>query len=198
MLELTDQNFEQEVSRSQMPVLVDFWAQWCQPCFILAPILEKVAEEFKDRIILAKVNLDQAPNTARKYQVDRIPMVTFFNKGKPVGAFIGVRPESAVRDIINQMLKDSEKEIGEMENIIKSYQEYTEKNGFKLNPDRKVVERLVKGLLENEKKYGAKYCPCRGVTGNSEEDKSKICPCQWHREEIKRDGHCFCGLFVKK
>jgi len=84
-----------------------------------------------------------------------------------------------------------------VENLIESYRKYAEANGFKLNPDKKVVERLVKGLLENEKKYGAKYCPCRRVTGNKEEDKPKICPCQWHREEIEKDGHCFCGLFVK-
>jgi len=84
-----------------------------------------------------------------------------------------------------------------IENLIESYKKYAEANGFRLNPDEKVVERLVKGLLENEKKYGARYCPCRRVTGNKEEDKPKICPCKWHQEEIERDGHCFCGLFYK-
>jgi len=84
-----------------------------------------------------------------------------------------------------------------VENLIESYRKYAEANGFKLNPDKKVVERLVKGLLENEKKYGVRYCPCRRVTGNPEDDKAKICPCQWHREEIEKDGHCFCGLFYK-
>jgi len=84
-----------------------------------------------------------------------------------------------------------------MEKIIKSYQEYAEKNGFKLNPNREIVENLIKGMLENEKKYGAKYCPCRRITGNPEEDRPKICPCAYHLEEIERDGHCICGLFVK-
>ena len=84
-----------------------------------------------------------------------------------------------------------------IENSIESYKKYAEANGFKLNPDEKVVERLVKGLLENEKKYGDRYCPCRRISGNKEEDKPKICPCQWHQEEIERDGHCFCGLFIK-
>lgn len=87
-----------------------------------------------------------------------------------------------------------------MENIektIKEYEEYARKNGFRLNPDRKVVEWIVKGLLENEKKYEAGYCPCRRITGNLEEDRPKICPCVWHREEIKRSGHCLCGLFMK-
>ncbi len=84
-----------------------------------------------------------------------------------------------------------------IEEIIKSYQEYAEKNGFRLNPDKQVVEMLVKGLLANEKKYGVRYCPCQRVTGNSEKDKSKICPCQRCPEEIKRNNRCFCGLFVK-
>ncbi|PIS17437.1 MAG: ferredoxin:thioredoxin reductase [Candidatus Nealsonbacteria bacterium CG09_land_8_20_14_0_10_42_14] len=88
-----------------------------------------------------------------------------------------------------------------MENIKKVIEEcrkYAEENGFALNPDRKKLELLIRGLLENEKKYGQRYCPCRRITGNKEEDRPKICPCQWHREEIERDGHCLCGLFVKK
>ena len=70
-------------------------------------------------------------------------------------------------------------------------------NGFRLNPDQKVVEKLIKGLLANEKKHGERYCPCRRIVGNKDEDSSKICPCKWHKEEIKRDGHCFCGLFLE-
>ena len=85
-----------------------------------------------------------------------------------------------------------------MEKIIEDYKKYAEKNSFELNPDRKVVERVIKGLLENEKKYGQRYCPCRRVSGNPEEDKPKICPCAWHLEELERDGHCYCRLFVKK
>jgi len=84
-----------------------------------------------------------------------------------------------------------------VEKLIESYKKYAKDNGFKLNPNQEVIERLVRGLLANEEKYGARYCPCRRVTGNPEEDKGKICPCQWHREEIERDGHCFCGLFFK-
>lgn len=87
-----------------------------------------------------------------------------------------------------------------MENIkkiIQDYKVYAKRSGFSLNPNRKIVEILIKGLLENEKKYGKRYCPCRRVTGNSKEDKKKICPCFWHREEIKKDGHCHCDLFVK-
>jgi len=195
-MDLTDENFEKEIKESQRPVLVDFWAEWCSPCSILTPILEKLTEEFKDKFILAKVNLDAARLTAQKLGIDRIPMVVLFNGGKPVSGFIGAKPEPIVRELLNKMLEDvaNRKDVKE---IIKSYQEYAEKNGFKLNPDKEVTERLVMGLLENEKKHGFRYCPCRRVTGNQEEDKKKICPCVWHRQEIERDGHCFCGLFVQ-
>jgi thioredoxin len=218
MIELTDQNFEKEIQRVDKPVVVDFWAEWCTPCFILSPILEKLANEFEGKFILAKVNLAEAKTIAQKYGVERIPMVVLFNEGKPISGFIGARPEPIVRELLDKMLKDynlaNSQEINkkagdiekaayspssqsELELLIKNYQEYAKKNGFKLNPNREVVERLIKGMLENEKKYGARYCPCRRVSGNLEEDKGKICPCQWHREEIERDGHCFCGLFVK-
>ena len=198
-LTLTDQNFDQEIQHAQKPVLVDFWAFWCSPCFALSPILEKLAEEYKDKFIFAKANLDNVPIVAQRLGIEQIPMVVLFKGGKSVSGFVGIKPEPVVREILDKMLKDvSEKERPEeIEEIIKSYQMYAEKNGFKLNPDREVVERLIKGMLENEKKFGDRYCPCRRVTGNPEEDKPKICPCQWHREEIGKNGHCLCGLFVK-
>jgi ferredoxin-thioredoxin reductase catalytic subunit len=85
----------------------------------------------------------------------------------------------------------------EIENLIKKYQEYAKENRFSLNPDRKVVERIIRGLLENERKYGVRYCPCRRISGDPKEDSKKICPCFWHKEEIEKNGHCLCGLFVK-
>ena len=91
-----------------------------------------------------------------------------------------------------------EEENKRIEEIKKQMQEYAEANGLKLNPDEQVVIGLIKGLLANEKKYGAMYCPCRVVTGNPEEDKDKICPCKWHKEEIEQMGHCHCGMFYKK
>ena len=84
-----------------------------------------------------------------------------------------------------------------MEELIKKYSEYAKNNGFQLNPDKKVVERIIDGLLKNEAKYGKKYCPCRRISGNKEEDSKKICPCFWHKDEIEKDGHCFCNLYVK-
>lgn len=92
-------------------------------------------------------------------------------------------------------MENSDKKI---EEIIANYEKYAAENGIKLNPNKKVVEGIIKGLLLNEEKYGARYCPCRRVTGNVEEDKKKICPCFWHKEEIEKNGRCLCGLFVKK
>jgi ferredoxin-thioredoxin reductase catalytic subunit len=84
-----------------------------------------------------------------------------------------------------------------IEEMIKNYSEYAKENGFQLNPDRKTVERVINGLLANEKKNGKKYCPCRRLSGDEEEDAKKVCPCAYHKEEIKKDGRCYCGLFIK-
>lgn len=84
-----------------------------------------------------------------------------------------------------------------MEEMIKNYSEYSQKNGFRLNPNLKIVERIINGLLKNEERKGEKYCPCRVLSGNKEEDSRKICPCAYHKEEIAKDGICYCGLFTK-
>lgn len=81
--------------------------------------------------------------------------------------------------------------------LIEKYEDYAKKNGFRLNPNKEIVKGLVEALFMNEKKYGEKYCPCRVITGDKEKDKDKICPCIWHKDEIKKMGHCHCGLFVK-
>jgi len=196
-MNLTDKNFEQEIQKAEIPVLVDFWAEWCMPCSMIGPVLEKLAEEQKEKITLAKVNLDEAPLTAQKYSVDRIPTVILFKWAKPISGFLGARPEQEIK----QWLEESQKVISEIEEkieqMLKSFEEYARQNGFRLNPDRKSLEMLAAGLLANEKKYGFKYCPCRRITGDKEEDRLKICPCHWHKEEIEKDGHCFCGLFYK-
>jgi carbon-monoxide dehydrogenase catalytic subunit len=79
--------------------------------------------------------------------------------------------------------------------ILKFSQEYAKKAGFKLNPDKKQLSYVIKGLKKNEDKYGERYCPCRLVTGNFEEDRIIICPCIYHTQEIKDQGHCLCRLF---
>ena len=85
----------------------------------------------------------------------------------------------------------------EFKRLLKQYRDYAKDNGFRLNPDKKVVNQLIKALLEREKKYGKRYCPCRRVKNIQKEDDKIICPCVYHKEEIKKDGHCHCFLFVK-
>jgi len=105
MLELTDQNFNEEIVKSDKPVLVDFWTEWCMPCMVLGPILEKLAEKYQDKITLTKVNLDVAPLIAQKYRIEQIPTVILFNKGEPVSGFIGVRPEKVIEEWLEENLK---------------------------------------------------------------------------------------------
>lgn len=196
MLEINDENFEREVAGPQIPVLVDFFADWCSPCFVLGPILEKISRELEGKFILFKAELDNVPVTAQKFGVDVIPTVILFKDGKPIDSFVGLQSEPVIKKWLEEKIGE-DNNGGSAEKIILEYAEYAKQNGFQLNPDKGVVERIAKGLLANEKKYGQRYCPCRRVAGNLEEDKSKICPCVYHREEIERLGHCLCGLFVK-
>jgi len=83
----------------------------------------------------------------------------------------------------------------EKERVRKFAQKYAEKAGFRLNPDKAMLELVIEGLARNKLFYGAQYCPCRPVSGDKEEDKKKICPCIWHKQEIAEDGHCKCMLF---
>ena len=196
MFELTDENFEREIAASQKPVLVDFFADWCSPCSVLGPILEKISRELEGKFILFKANLDNFPVTAQKFNVGVIPTVILFKNGKPIDSFVGLQPEPVIKKWLEEKIGEDGKG-GSAEKIILEYADYAKQNGFQLNPDKEVVERIVKGLMANEKKYGQRYCPCRRVEGILEEDKSKICPCIYHREEIEKLGHCLCGLFSK-
>ncbi len=187
---LTDENFDEKINSADKLVLADFFATWCEPCSILTPILDKVAEDLKEKIVLMKINIDDAPKTAGKFSVEKIPTVMLFKNGKPISGFVGLMPELSIKEWIENAMPD-------INGMIERYDNYAKSNGFRLNPDRKIVEKIINGLLANEKKYGKKYCPCRRVSGNEEEDSKKICPCAFHKDEIEKDGHCFCNLFIK-
>lgn len=195
MVEITDQNFDLEIKKFEKPVLVDFFAEWCAPCSQLSPILENVVEKLNKKIDFLKVNLDNVPLTAQRLGVDRIPTIILFKNGIPVSGFVGAQPEEAINKWLEDNLKNSGGET--IEQMIEKYENYARENGFKLNPDKEIVKKIMIGLLENEKKYGNKYCPCRRVTGDPKEDDLKVCPCYWHKEEINKEGHCICMLFVK-
>lgn len=95
---VSDATFENEVLNSSEPVLVDFWAEWCGPCKMIAPALEDIAGEFKGRVRVAKVNIDENPQSPNNYGVRGIPTLILFKDGKPAATKVGALPKSALRD----------------------------------------------------------------------------------------------------
>lgn len=104
VIDVTDQNFEQEVVKSTLPAVVDLWAPWCRPCLTLAPVVEKVAEKYSDRVKFCRLNVDENPQTATKYMVMSIPTLLFFKGGKVVDTTIGAMPEQSLQSKIEELL----------------------------------------------------------------------------------------------
>lgn len=102
---VTDTAFEQTVLGSPVPVIVDFWAPWCGPCKMVAPILEKLAKEYAGKLVVAKVNTDENPEWAGKYGVQGIPTMLFISGGKIVHRQVGALPERMLRDVVTQFME---------------------------------------------------------------------------------------------
>lgn len=101
-INLTNENFEEEVLKKEGLVLVDFFATWCTPCQMLAPILSQIAEESKDKIKVCKVNVDEQNELAMKYDISSIPAIKIFKDGKVVRSLIGLRSKSEIEEVINE------------------------------------------------------------------------------------------------
>jgi len=101
---VTDETFDQEVLQADLPVLVDFWADWCMPCRKVSPLLEEIAGEMPDKLRVVKMNADENPATVRAYRIMSLPTLTIFKGGEPVKQVVGAKAKSELVRIINDAL----------------------------------------------------------------------------------------------
>ncbi|MFM7015068.1 MAG: thioredoxin [Bacteroidota bacterium] len=103
-VELTDQNFEELVLKSDKPVLVDFWAEWCGPCRMVGPVVDELSSEYDGKAVIGKVNVDHNPNVAMQFGIRNIPALLYFKNGQVVDKQIGVAPKSVLAGKIDAQL----------------------------------------------------------------------------------------------
>jgi thioredoxin 1 len=104
ILDVTDANFDQEVLQSDLPIVIDFWAEWCAPCRAIAPIVKDLATQYDGKVKVVKMNIDENPGTPGKYGVRALPTVLAFKGGTVVEQITGARPKSAFEDMVQKLV----------------------------------------------------------------------------------------------
>ena len=105
-IEVTSENFDKEVLQSEIPVLVDFWADWCQPCRMIAPSVAQIADEYDGRIKVGKLDVDQNGDLSLSYNIRGIPALLIFHNGKPVDQIVGAVPKSIIQKKLDEALSE--------------------------------------------------------------------------------------------
>jgi thioredoxin 1 len=146
IVQITDQNFEEEVLESDLPTEVDFWAPWCGPCKMVIPIYEKLSEEYEGRFKFCMINVDENQRTAVKYQIMSIPMQMYFADGEKVDEILGAVPEHVIRAMVEDILKRfPSDETGRLQVLLTSWVDDNKKHAEKFS---KWVEK-AKNLESN-------------------------------------------------
>ena len=103
-IEVNDADFDQTVLKSAEPVMEDFWAPWCRPCLMVAPILDELADEYRGRVTVARVDVDQNPKVAARYSIMSIPSLLIFKNGQPISNIVGFRPKPELKQALDAAL----------------------------------------------------------------------------------------------
>lgn len=103
-IKITDQTFQKDVIESKLPVLLDFWAPWCNPCRMVSPIIEELAKEYEGKVVVGKINVDENPDTASQFGIMSIPTVMVFRGGKPMKSLTGAHSKDTYKKMINELI----------------------------------------------------------------------------------------------
>jgi putative thioredoxin len=152
MIDVTDANFQTEILERSMttPVVVDLWAPWCGPCKTLGPIIEKVIDETKGKVVLAKINVDENPQASAAFRVQSIPAVYALSQGQVVDGFVGAQAEAEIRAFVNGLIVD---EVGsEVDDLVSAGDEASLRQAVAIDPTSKLAVLSLAVLLINSER----------------------------------------------